>query len=184
MSQLPQPDFAGEGRANRPPHSALRRRQNIFAGRTFFVFSVFPIALALIIFIMLVARTWPLFEIQSVWELLTGSVWKPDEKLFGFWPFIAGTFWVTGVAVILAVPPCLMTALYLSEYAGASTRMVMKPLLDLLAAIPSVVYGVWGVLAIVPLVGNTIAPFFRQYLGFIPFFAGKNPCSIRVSFVA
>ena len=180
MSQLVQNKTSGDGRDNRPPRLSLRRQQNFWAGRTFFVFSVFPIALALIIFVMLVVRTWPLFESQSIWELLTSSVWKPDEKLFGFWPFIAGTFWVTSVAIILAVPPCLMTSLYLSEYASASTRMVMKPLLDLLAAIPSVVYGVWGVLAIVPLVGDTIAPFFRHYLGFIPFFAGKNPTGFSI----
>ncbi len=62
------------------------------------------------------------------------------KGLFGFWPFISGTFWVTVTATLLAVPPCILTALYLSEYARSSTRAFMKPLMDLLAAIPS---GLW-----------------------------------------
>ncbi len=179
QTSSPKIDLGGEGRENRPSLS-VRRRQDIWAGRTFFVFSVLPMGLALIILVMLVVRTWPLLQSHSLVELITSSVWKPDENLFGFWPFIAGTLWVTVVAVVLAVPPCLLTALYLSEYASSSTRMLMKPLLDLLAAIPSVVYGVWGVLAIVPIVGSVIAPFFRRTLGFIPFFAGKNPTGFNI----
>jgi phosphate transport system permease protein len=179
MSQSTPTLSSRDGRDNRPSPS-LRRRRDFWAGRTFFVFSVLPILLAVIILVMLVVRTWPLLESHSLLELLTSSVWKPDENLFGFWPFISGTLWVTVVAVALAVPPCLLTALYLSEYANASMRMVMKPLLDLLAAIPSVVYGVWGVLVIVPLVGSVIAPFFRQYLGFIPFLTSKNPTGFSI----
>ena len=102
------------------------------------------------------------------------------QAKFGFYPFIAGTVWVTTVSMIVALPICLLSAIYLSEYAHHSTRAVMKPLLDLLAAIPSVVYGVWGVIAIVPWVQRTIAPFLGKYLGFIPFFANRNPTGFNV----
>jgi phosphate transport system permease protein len=71
-----------------------------------------------------------------------------------------GTLWVTGVAVLIAVPLCLLTAIYLSEYAHSRLREWVKPLIDILAGIPSVVYGVWGVLVIVPLIKDYIAPFF------------------------
>ena len=71
-----------------------------------------------------------------------------------------GSVWVTGVAVVIAIPLCLLTAIYLSEYAPRFVREWTKPLIDLLAGIPSVVYGVWGVLVIVPLIKNHIAPAF------------------------
>src|SRR4051812_29577352 len=102
-----------EGRDRRPSLFA-RRRQDQLAGRTFFIFSLIPILLGLAIVIMLIGRAWPIFQAHSLWDMLTGQVWKPEEGLFGFWPFIAGTIWVTTAALFLAVPPCLLTAIYLS----------------------------------------------------------------------
>jgi len=168
-----------EGRYTRPS-LASRRRQDRAAGRAFFILTVVPVVLVVLITIALALRFMPILKEYSLWELISGTVWKPGKGQFGFWPFIAGTFWVTIVGVILAVPPCILTALYLSEYARASTRTIMKPLLDLLAAIPSVVYGVWGVVAIVPFVGDTLAPACEKYLGFIPFFTSKNPTGYSI----
>ena len=82
--------------------------------------------------------------------------------------------------MIIAVPICLLCALYLSEYAGPRLRGLMKPLLDILAAIPSVIYGVWGLLAIVPFVQHTAAPALNQVLGFIPLFYSDNPTGYSV----
>jgi len=108
-------------------------------------------------------------------ELLTSSRWSPQRGEFGFLPFILGTLWVTTLAMVLAVPPCLLSAIYLSEYAPRRLREAIKPLLDLLAGIPSVVYGLWGVLVCVPLIRNTIAPWASQRLSFIPMLAVDNP---------
>lgn len=166
--------MTGEG-CLRQPSLHARRRMDRLANRVLFVLTLLPIALLIGITIALALKSWPILREYSLWELLSGSVWKPQQGLFGFWPFIAGTFWVTLVGVVLAVPPCILTALYLSEYARHSTRSVMKPVLDLLAAIPSVVYGVWGVLVIVPLVGNHVAPFLDRWLGFIPLFEFNQP---------
>jgi phosphate transport system permease protein len=69
------------------------------------------------------------------------------------------TFWVTGVAMILAIPLCLLASIYLAEYAPGMIRGIIKPLIDLLAGIPSVVYGLWGILLIVPFVRDA-ASFF------------------------
>ena len=88
-------------------------------------------------------------------QTVLGQTWKPQDGLFGFWPFIAGTAWVTVVGMGLAIGPCVLVALYLSEYAQSTTRTLAKPILDLLAAIPPVVYGVWGLLAVVPFVEHT-----------------------------
>ncbi len=160
--------------------SSPRLRQDQTAGRVLFSITLLPVILVALITVGLGIRFWPILKVYSFWELVSGTVWKPEEGQFGFWPFISGTFWVTVVGAGLAVPPCLLTALYLSEYARASTRTIMKPLLDLLAAIPSVVYGVWGVIAIVPLVEKYIAPFFEKYLGFIPIFVSKNPTGYSI----
>ena len=137
----------------------LRRRQSNdrSAAKGFLYISAFPLLLILMILIALIFRSWPILESKSVWDLLTGQVWKPVQGLFGFYPFIIGTIWVTVVAMILAVPPCLLVAIYLVEYAHTPLKNGNETLLDLLASIPSVVYGVWGLVAIVPWVQRLIS---------------------------
>jgi phosphate transport system permease protein len=71
-----------------------------------------------------------------------------------------GTIWVTGLAMVLAVPVSLLCAIYLSEYAHVRVRETIQPVIDLLAGIPSVIYGLFGILLIVPLIKNPIAPLF------------------------
>lgn len=163
-----------EGRFSRPSIPA-RIQQERRARKFYFVITLIPIILLVIIIIALVIKSWPILQKYPLKDLLFGEIWKPQKGLFGFLPFIAGTFWVTIVALVFAVPPSIFTAIYLSEYARKTTQAVAKPMLDLLAAIPSVVYGVWGLIAIVPLIGTHISPFFEKYLGFIPFFTSKNP---------
>jgi phosphate transport system permease protein len=157
-----------------------RRGQDRLAGRIFFITALLPLVLLVLIIIALLLRTWPILEIASLKDLLTGRVWQPLQGKFGFYPFILGTVWVTLVAMVLAVPACLLSSIYLVEYAHASTRVVMKPIVDLLSGIPSVVYGVWGIVAIVPWVQNTLAPFFRRWLAPIPLFAVNNPTGFSV----
>lgn len=158
----------------------MRRSQDRLAGHAFFIITLLPVMLVAVISVALTVRAWPILQKYSIWELLSGTEWKPLQGLFGFLPFITGTFWVTLAAILLAIPPCLLTAIYLSEYARKPTRAVMKPLLDLLAAIPSVVYGVWGMVAIVPWVHESIMPFCARWLGFIPLFRSDNPTGFGV----
>jgi phosphate transport system permease protein len=99
---------------------------------------------------------------------------------FGFAPFIYGTLWVTMVAMIIAVPVCRLCAIYLSEYAGPRTRAIMKPILDVLAGIPSVIYGVWGLITVVPLIDHVIGPGLNGVLGFIPLFRATNPTGFSI----
>jgi len=157
-------------------NAALRRRvfKDQFAGKSFFILTSLPLLIVLLILITLALRTWPIFAKQSVLELLVGQIWKPFKGQFGYYPFILGTLWVTVLAMLLAVPPCMFTAIYLSEYAGSAMRTFFKPLLDLLAGIPSVVYGVWGLVVVVPWVQKTAAPFSKQWLSFMPFLRTEN----------
>lgn len=165
-----------------PPDRTLlaRRVTDRLAGRFFLVVALAPIALVLVIIVTLAVRARPILAVNSLGELLTGEVWKPMAGQFGFAPFIIGTVWVTLTTMIIAIPICVLCALYLSEYAGPRLRGLMKPLLDILAAIPSVIYGVWGLLAIVPVVQSVIAPALKHWLGFIPLFQSKNPTGFSV----
>ncbi len=135
--------------------------------------------LLLVMLGVLIFRSFPILKSNSAWNLLTGRIWLPSKGIFGFLPFILGSAWVTVVAMILSVPPCLLTAIYLSEYARPAIKTFMKPLLDLLAAIPSVVYGVWGVIAIVPL-AQTVGPKLTQIFGNIPVLTSENPTGYSI----
>lgn len=157
-----------------------RTKQQELVRRPLFLVSIFPLALTIVITLVLLYRSLPILEFYSIWELLSGTDWKPMQGYFGYLPFIAGTFWVTTVAFLLAIMPCTFTAIYLSEYAGQVTRSIIKPMLDVLAAIPTVVYGVWGIIVIVPFVGNVLRPAFSQSLGFIPLFASNQPTGYSI----
>jgi phosphate transport system permease protein len=168
-----------EGREIRPS-ATLRARQDKAAQRAFFIFTLLPVLLILFITIALFFRAWPIISEYGLSDLLFGEVWKPNKGQFGFWPFILGTFWVTAVGVVLAVPACILSAIYLAEYAHARTRSIAKPILDLLAAIPPVVYGVWGLLAIVPFVDDVLAPLSDRFLGSLPIFSVNQPTGFNI----
>ncbi|PKO13172.1 MAG: phosphate ABC transporter permease subunit PstC [Chloroflexi bacterium HGW-Chloroflexi-10] len=146
--------------------STIFRKQSEKGFRNLFFFlTLLPGFFLAGILIMLILRSMPILEVYSIRELFLGVDWKPLQGKFGYLPFIVGTFWVTFLGLGLAVPPSLLTAIYLAEYAGSRVRIIFKPVLDILAAIPSVVYGVWGILVIVPVVEKWIAPFAVKYLG-------------------
>jgi phosphate transport system permease protein len=168
-----------EGRDVRPS-ATLRIRQDKAAQRAFFIFTLLPVLLILFITIALFVRAWPIISEYGLSDLIFGQVWKPNQGLFGFWPFILGTFWVTVVGVVLAVPACVLSAIYLAEYAHARTRSFAKPVLDLLAAIPPVVYGVWGLLAIVPFVDDVLAPLSDRFLGSVSIFSVNQPTGFNI----
>lgn len=158
----------------------FRPKQDQIARRAFFVFILLPILLILVVTVALFVRSWPIISAFSLKDLLFGTTWKPTDGKFGFMPFILGTVWVTGVGITLSMPLCLLVALYLAEYARPSTRSFAKPILDLLAAIPPVVYGVWGLLTIVPFVSSSIMPLAEKYLGMIPLFSVNQPTGFGI----
>ena len=168
------------GGRNPRPSAAARTRQDRMARRTFFIVTLLPVFLILIVTVALLIRSWPILSAYPLGDLLFGNVWKPTDGLFGFWPFILGTLWVTAVGVLLAVPACLLTSIYLAEYAHARMRSIAKPVLDLLAAIPPVVYGVWGLLAIVPFVDDVLAPLSDRWLGSVSIFSVNQPTGFGI----
>jgi len=108
--------------------------------------------LTVLIAVGLLLKSMPILRTQSLGKLLLSSTWKPLQSQFGLLPFLSGTIATTVLAMLLAVPVCLLSAVYLAEYARSRVRNWIAPVIDLLAGIPSVVYGLWGVLVIVPAV--------------------------------
>ena len=149
--------------------------RSLMAAMTIFVTLLVPLMI-----VALLIRAWPIIKAFSLKTLLLSTTWRPMHGEFGFRPFIIGTLWVTIGGMLLAVPPSLLTAIYLSEYAHIRTRQVIMPVIDLLAGIPSVVYGVWGTLTVVPLIEYYIAPVLKKSLGFLPLFQSDNPTGFGI----
>lgn len=120
------------------------------------------LALALIVIILILVglsvKSLPLLRAESLGAILTESVWSPLNGSFGFLPFIMGTLWVTLIALLIAVPLCVLASAYLVEYASEALRRMVLPLVNVLAAIPPVLYGVWGILFVVPFLSQYVAP--------------------------
>lgn len=127
------------------------------------ILSISSVSFVFLIGIGLYLRAAPLFEEHTLLSLFRGSNWAPSKNQFGFYPFIMGTLSVTLIAIVVALPLCLLTAIYLTEYAKPGIRKVMLPLMNILAGIPPVIYGVWGIFFVVPIVREYIAPQFMEY---------------------
>ena len=105
-------------------------------------------------------KAYPLMEFKSIGELIGSSVWLPGDKEFGFLSFILGSLYVTIIAFVLSAPLCILTAIYLTQYSSRRFMRYMHPVIDILAGLPSVIYGVWGIIVIVPFISNYLAPLF------------------------
>lgn len=114
----------------------------------------------LIIGIGLYVKASPLMELKSLGELVCSSTWLPHEKKFGFLPFIIGSLHVTLVAFCLSAPVCLLAAIFLTQFSSKRFMYFMHPVIDILAGLPSVIYGVWGIIVVVPFISDYLAPMF------------------------
>jgi phosphate transport system permease protein len=117
---------------------------------------------------------------HSLWSLLTGKEWSPLSGQFGFRPFIVSSVYVTVLSVAIALPVALLTALFLTENAKPWITKVVFPILDILAGIPSVVYGLWGTLIIVPWIADSFGPLFVDYTSGYTLLAGGIVLSVMI----
>ncbi len=155
--------------------SASRQIKELVARSWMMLVSIAACLLIVVITLALYNRSRPLLESYPLSVLLTGTAWQPMRGLFGFAPFIIGSIAVTTVAMVVAVVPAILSGIYMAEYTSSRTRNWLKPLLDLMVGIPSVVYGLWGILFIVPLVRDHIGPWSDRTLGeFSPLFVQTN----------
>jgi phosphate transport system permease protein len=111
-------------------------------------------------------------------HFLTTSTWDPVAEQFGALPFIYGTLVSSAIALIIAVPLGIATAAYLTELAPLWIRQPLVSLIEMLAAIPSVILGLWGIFVMVPWLRDYPFPFLKRYFGWIPLFTGPiyGPC--------
>jgi phosphate transport system permease protein len=108
------------------------------------------------------------------WHFWFTSTWDPVGDQFGALPFIYGTIITSAISLIMALPLGLAAAIFLSELAPRKISDVISFLIDLLAAVPSVIYGLLGIFIVVPLMRTVIGPALKHTLGFLPFFRGPN----------
>jgi phosphate transport system permease protein len=106
------------------------------------------------------------------WHFLTSSDWDPVNDVYGALPFIFGTVLSSVIALIIAVPISVATAVYLTELAPQWLRQPLTMFIELLAAVPSVILGLWGIFVMVPFLRDHLFPFLQKYLGFLPLFKG------------
>ncbi len=135
-----------------------RKAKDKIAAVTMTLFTIMALLLVAGIAAGLWSKSSDLLNEHSLWDLLTASEWRPSKGQFGFGAFIAGTFYVTGVAILFALPTSLLLAVLLTEYSRSSVRRFVYPLLDILASLPSVIFGVWGTLVVVPIVSDIVGP--------------------------
>lgn len=117
---------------------------------------------------VLVSESFSFFQVVSIWEFLTDTQWTPlfTQKHFGILPLLSGTFLTSFIALAVAVPLGLIIAIYISEYTPQRYRTVLKPMLEILAAVPTVVYGYFAL--------TVVTPFLQS---FIPGLGGFNALS-------
>ncbi|HNZ59569.1 MAG TPA: phosphate ABC transporter permease subunit PstC [Syntrophorhabdaceae bacterium] len=118
------------------------------------IFALSSLLFLFLIFIFILFEGLPLFLKIGLNKIILGFKWAPTKDSFGIFPMVVSSFLVTFGALVIGAPLGLSCAIYLSEYSGKKTKMFLKPALELLAGIPSVVYGFLGVIYIVPLVRN------------------------------
>jgi phosphate transport system permease protein len=156
--------------AERPLTSRLNIGDGVFRSVTS-LFALAVVGVLASIFFVLLWESWGSVTTFG-WGFLSAMTWDPVFKQFGALPFIYGTLVSSFLALLQAVPLSVGTAVFLSELSPSWLRTPVSFLVELLATIPSVVYGLWGVFVLVPWVRTYVEPTLSATLGFLPFFQG------------
>jgi len=172
--------------AKRQPSQFVSRGFGRYADRLFSAFLVASGTIVLLVLAAMVLRTtidaYPVFEYQGFWQFLFGTEWRAGFErnefsgLYGAWPFIFGTLFTSAIAVSIALPLAIAVSLYINFYAPRRLRTAMSYSVEILAAVPSIIFGLWGLLWFVP---NVLHPFTRWVAGtigeVIPWLGGPVP---------
>ncbi|TYL38125.1 phosphate ABC transporter permease subunit PstC [Natronococcus pandeyae] len=118
----------------------------------------FAVALFGLIVLTLVQQSIPIVSEYSLFQMMTSSNWDPASDEFGFLPAIVGTIYVTVLSMAMGTPLAILAAIYIAEYAEGRTKLIVSSFIDVLAAIPSVIFGLVGLIVVVPFVGDYLAP--------------------------
>jgi len=132
-----------------------RFRENL-SRNIFFTLALTSIAVLLLITVFILVRGLPIIQTAGLKNFLFGMKWAPTQGEFGIFPMIVGSVTVTLGAAIVGVPVGICCAIFLAEFAPVPLRNIFRPAIQLLAGIPSVVYGFWGLLFVVPFIRNVL----------------------------
>ena len=133
--------------------------------------AIFILILLFAMLLVLFRNAWPSISRFGLGFLIS-TEWNPVTSQFGALTTIVGTMVSTILAMLLSVPVAIGVAIFLTELSPASLRPVFGMAIELLAAIPSIIYGMWGLFVLAPIVSDYIQPFLGKYLGFLPLFQG------------
>lgn len=155
--------------------SARRQSSGKLADAVFkgvsYAFALSVILLMALIFIVLVKESW--LSIKAFgFSFIYTSVWDPVAQEFGALPSIYGTLVSSIIAIVIAVPISLGIAIFLTEMAPKRLKGPIGTAIELLASIPSIIYGMWGLFVFAPVLSEYVEPFLIDYLGFLPIFTG------------
>ena len=125
-------------------------------GGVFLIAACVSILAVVMICLFLFANGIPAIGKIGFFKFLTGEVWRPSNDIYGILPFILGSLYVTAGAIIIGVPIGIMIAVFMARFCPKKLHRILKPAIDLLAGIPSVVYGFFGLVMIVPVTGSSI----------------------------
>lgn len=128
----------------------------------------------------LIMKSMLLLKSHSLLELLFSPDWSPMSGHFGFLPFIVSSLWVTILALLFSAPVCILTSIHLTQYARRWVLHLMHPVIDILAGIPSVIFGVWGILVVVPFISQCVGPLFGKSVTGYSILAGAIVLAIMI----
>lgn len=146
-----------------------KKLESNLAQTIFFGCAAFTAFITLFFIGFIVYTALPVFESQGL-NFLFGSTWDYSKGIYGMRVFLMGTLIMIVVTMILAVPVSIFTAIYIAEYASRAVTSIMRPMIELLVGIPSVVYGIFGLFVLENIFQYHIDPFLDSTLGFIPIF--------------
>jgi len=130
----------------------MKKSKKELSGRIFFALALSSISALALITVFIIVQGAPVIAKVGVLDFVFGTTWAPSQGEFGILPMIIGSITLTLGAVILGVPIGICCSIFLTEFAPAALRNIFRPAIQLLAGIPSVVYGFWGLLFIVPVI--------------------------------
>ncbi len=139
--------------------------------RLLFLSSVIATSVVLFIAVMIFVGSIP--ALSKFGFKLLGTKWNPNLGQYGLLPFLISSIYVVIISLIIAVPIGVLSALFVVEFSPKKVRELLEALFQVNFSIPSIIYGFWGLIFIIPILRDKVQPFLIKYLGFIPIFSGK-----------
>jgi phosphate ABC transporter permease protein PstC len=165
------PDVRPGGRSLLERSPSARRADPLFRA-VLMTLAGLILALIAFFFVYLVVKAQPALSHQGVFSFLFTNDWNPSKAIYGAWPLVVGTLVTAAIALVIGVPVAVAAALFITELAPRRVRGPLVVLVELLAAVPSVVYGLWGIFVLIPKL-KPAEQWFSDSFSFLPFVGGN-----------